>query len=735
MKINFLFSTVLFTWLLIGTAYAQVPDRKGWWKFDNTNDLLKAEIGSALQISGSQEVVDGPAASNKAIQINPGSFLIMNHGIEANGGGATVNEYSIQIDFSVPEAGVWHAFLQTDPENSGDADLFTNSSNSIGVADLGYTAKGISANTWYRMIISVRNGEFFKVYIDGVLWLDAVNNPVDGRFALLNTLLLFADNDGEDGIIQCSELGIWDTALEEQQILELGGATGERVPVRTRLGWWKFDDPANLLKAEIGNPLQLTGTQESVTGPLDGNLAIKIDPGSYLKMTPEILPNGGTLVNEYTLLIDFSIPQAGILHSFLQTDATNTSDAEIFTNSTNAIGSDATSYSSSTISANTWYRMLVVVKNGESFKIYINGELWLDAPGQEKDGRYALANDLLLFADDNAGDGSILCSEIGIWEVALTEPEIADLGGSPGNQLPERMGWWKFEEEDNPEKADIGNPLTINGSVTSVLGPGFTNNAIQIGVGNFLKMDHGIYGNGEGSMVNDYSLQIDFSVPETGIWHAFFQTDPTNTSDADLFTNLDNKIGTSTTSYTTQTISPNTWYRMVITVKNGSFFRVYLNGEPWLDAAGQPVDDRFALSSELLIFADNDGEDGIIECSELSIWDVPLTAEQVALLGDALTIPVSIHEVSQSKYSALSQNYPNPFSVQTTFPYEIKQLTHVSFQVMDLSGKVVRCINEGIKSPGKYNLRISADNLVNGIYYLQMITDKQTVTRKMMFIP
>lgn len=302
-------------------------------------------------------------------------------------------------------------------------------------------------------------------------------------------------------------------------------------------------------------------------------------------------------------------------------------------------------------------------------------------------------------------------------------------------QVPDRKGWWKFEEEDNPEKADIGAPLTIMGNVTSVLGPGFSNNAIQIGIGSYLKMDHGIYGNGEGAMVNDYSLQIDFSVPEIGIWHAFFQTDPTNTSDADLFTNLDNKIGTSTTSYTTQTITPNTWYRMVITVKNGSFFRAYLNGEPWLEAAGQPVDGRFALSSELLIFADNDGEDGIIDCSELAIWDVPLTAEQVALLGDPLTTPVGVKEISQNKDLTLSQNYPNPFSSQTTFTYQIKRPTQVSFQVIDQSGKVIRWINEGIKSPGKYNLRIGPDELVNGIYYLQMITDKQTITRKMMFIP
>lgn len=731
---TFLF-TVLFTSLVNLFANAQVPDRKGWWKFDDPADLLKAEIGTPLAISGSQQSVDGPVASNLATEINPGSYLLMTHGIAPNGGGSALNEYSIQIDFSIPEPGIWHSFLQTDPENAGDADLFTNQANSIGVAELGYTAKGISANTWYRMIISVRNGEFYRVYMDGALWLDSQSNPVDGRFALANTLLLFADNDGEDGTIRCSELGIWDVALEEDQILALGGATGERVPVRTKLGWWKFDDPTNLLKAEIGNPLQITGTPQSVDGPIGGNLAVKIEAGDYVKMTHGILPNGGAMVNEYTLQMDFSIPKSGIWHAFYQTDPTNTSDGDLFANLTNAIGSSAINYSTSVLSANNWYRMMIVVKNGEFFKVYINGELWLDAAGQEVDGRFALANDLLLFADNDGEDGSILCSEISIWEVALTDTEIADLGGNPGNQLPARMGWWKFEEEGNPEKADIGNPLEITGSVSSVSGPANGNNAIQVALGNYLKMTHGIYGNGDGYMVNEYTLQIDFSVPEAGIWHAFFQTDPDNLSDADLFTNTSNAIGTATTSYSTRTIVGNTWYRMVVTVKNGYFFRVYLDGELWLESAGQPVDGRFALSSDLLVFADDDVDDGLIYCSELAIWEVPLSAEQVALLGDVNTLPVGIKEMHRSQNIGLGQNYPNPYSSYTIFPYEIKESGKVSFRVLDISGKEIRTINEGVKSPGQYTLRLGSEKLTSGIYYLQMITNKQTSTRKMAFMP
>lgn len=734
MKIKTLLSLLLFAMLVNLAATAQVPERKGWWKFDDSANLLKAEIGAPLEIIGTQKSVDGPVAGNKATQIDPGNFLIMTHGIAANGGGTTVNDYTLQIDFQVPEIGIWHSFFQTDPANSGDADLFTSTTNSVGISEIGYSPKGIADNTWYRMIVSVKNGEFFKVYLNGALWLDGAGRPLDGRFALLSSVLMFADNDGEDGSIICSELGIWNVSLDADQVLALGGVTGERVPVRDKLGWWKFDDPANLLKAEIGNPLQLTGTQQSVDGPVDGNLATKLDVGSYLKMTTDILPNGGNLTNEYTLQIDFSIPQADIWHAFFQTDVKNESDAELFTNTNNEIGTSATTYSSLTASANTWYRMLIVVKNGEYFKVYLNGELWVEGDGQPVDGRFALADELLLFADNDGEDGAIICSEISIWEVALNENEIADIGASPANLFPERMGWWKFEDLASPQKATIGLPLIISGNVAPAPGPSVWNKAVQVDLGNYLRMNHGIYSNGNGMMVNEYSLQIDFSVPEAGIWHAFFQTDKANGGDADLFTNKTNSIGTATTTYSAKGISANKWYRMVITVKNGSYFRVYLDGELWLEAAGQPIDGRFALDTDLLIFADDDGDDGSIYCSELVIWEVPLTADQVAQLGNANTIPTGIPDMLESQNLNLGQNYPNPFTEYTTFPYQITESGKVSFRVLDITGKEIRTINEGTKTPGKYSLRLGAERLTSGIYYLQMITNKQTSTRKMVFI-
>jgi len=731
MKLKSLLFIGLISLIFSISANGQVPERKGWWKFDDPGNLLKAEIGSPLEVVGNLTSVEGPAASNKAVLVPMGNYLVMTHNIGPNGGGSFVNEYSLQIDFSLPEAGKWHSFFQTAPANTNDADFFTNASNSLGVAATGYSAKGVAAETWYRLVISVKNGEFFKVYVDGSLWHEGSVQPVDGRFSLESTLLLFADEDGEDNPINCSEAGIWDVALDESQVSALGGADNARVPVRTKMGWWKFDDPSNLLKAEIGQPLQLIGSQQSVEGPEPGNLATKLEKGSYLKMLKGILPlDGDTLVNEYSIQMDFLIPEEGVWHAFLQTDSTNTSDADLFTNRDNAIGTLVTGYTENTISKDTWYRMVITVKNGEFFNIYVNGELWLESAGQEVNGRFALTESLLRFADDDGEDNTVLCSEISIWEVALTDLEVTDLGIDPANTLPERMGWWKFDDMQNIYKAEVGFDLIQHGTVSSISGPFAQNYAVEVGLGSYLEMIHGMYGNGDGFMVNDYTLLIDFLVPEVGIWHAFFQTDPTNGGDADLFTNVNNSIGTSATSYSTETISANTWYRMVVTVKNGYFFKIFLDGKLFLNSAGQTVDGRFALAENLLLFADNDGDDGIIRCAEVSIWDKPLTDAQVAKLGNATTIPTAVNDIKIVDRGGLGQNFPNPFSGSTRFKYQVTETGPVSFHLFDITGKEIKVIREGVKPAGNYVLDLNAGNLLNGVYFVQMKTINKTSTRK-----
>lgn len=418
--------------LLVGSAvFSSVPERVGWWKFDDPMDMLAATVGNPLTLTGSQTSVNGPVDGNLATEIGIGSHLIMTHGISPNGGGSLVNEYSMQMDILMPTPSLWHAIYQTASDNSNDAEMFINTDNFIGAWRFGYSANAVADNTWYRMIVTAKNGEFFRIYMNGELWVDGAGQDLDGRDALSDLLLLFADEDGEDNPMLCSEIGIWNVALTADEALELGDATtGAPSPTfPQRKGQWKFDDPMDMLAATVGSPLTLTGSQTSVNGPVDGNLATEIGVGSHLVMTHNISPNGGgTLVNEYSLQMDILMPAASLWHAIYQTSTDNSNDAEMFINTDNLIGAWRFGYSANVVAENTWYRMIVTAKNGEFFKIYMNGELWVDGTGQDLDGRDALDATFLLFADEDGEDNTMLCSEVAIWDVVLTAEEVASLG-------------------------------------------------------------------------------------------------------------------------------------------------------------------------------------------------------------------------------------------------------------------------------------------------------------------
>lgn len=519
--------------------------------------------------------------------------------------------------------------------------------------------------------------------------------------------------------------------------------------VPDRKGLWKFDDSANLVKADIGSDLVLTGSQTSVNGPVEGNKATQIGLGSYLAMAHGMAANGGgAMVNEWSLQFDFSVQNLDAWYAFFQTDPTNTSDADMFIKkTTGVIGTSRSTYSVNAASPNTWYRLVISAKQGEFFKVYVNGVLWVETPvltdvAFALDGRWALAPSLLLFGDDDGDDGLINCSEVAIWDVALNAEQVAEMGDAKKvfktvAQVPAKNGLWKFDDASNLLKADIGTALAITGTQTSVAGPVAGNLATQIGLGSYLTMAHGIAANGGGTMVNDWSLQIDFQVPNVTAWYAFFQTDQTNTSDADLFIKKTvGTVGTSKSTYSINMLTAEEWHRLVVTKKQAEFYRVYVDGILWVESPDMTIDEfkvdgRWALEPNLIIFGDEDGDDGLINCAELAIWNVALSAEQVAVIGKVKGNATAVTEFQIEDENQLGQNFPNPFSDFTTVPYQMTKSGSAVFRVIDMNGSVVRIINEGKKPTGSYNFQLSSEKMSNGIYYLQMITDKQTVTRKM----
>jgi hypothetical protein len=212
--------------------------------------------------------------------------------------------------------------------------------------------------------------------------------------------------------------------------------------------------------------------------------------------------------------------------------------------------------------------------------------------------------------------------------------------------VPEPKGLWEFNGI-NPNSATIGAPLEIFGSAQDAAGVNAEDGAMMIGEDSYYICTHGIGPNGGGTKVNEWTLLIDFSYPPSSLsdppsgYNDFFQTDPTNADDADWTINSSGAIGIGAVGYSNAfgyTTQSNTWYRMVVVVDNGVRHDLYVDGVEIFKGNQQGIDGRFSLSDTILLFAagyNQDGDDAPINVSTVAIWDVPLTSDEILILGYA----------------------------------------------------------------------------------------------------
>lgn len=205
-------------------------------------------------------------------------------------------------------------------------------------------------------------------------------------------------------------------------------------------GLWEFNGPDPNVTT-IGNALELVGTVVPALGVTATDGAVTIGEGSYYICAHGIAPNGGgAKVNEYTLLIDFSYPASSLsdppagYNDLIQTDPTNVDDSDWTINSSGAVGIGAVGYTSDVgffTQPETWYRMVLVVDNGLRHDVYFDGVEIFKGNEQGIDGRFSLAETLLLFCagyEQDGDDAPINVSTVAIWDTPLESHEVLTLG-------------------------------------------------------------------------------------------------------------------------------------------------------------------------------------------------------------------------------------------------------------------------------------------------------------------
>lgn len=93
------------------------------------------------------------------------------------------------------------------------------------------------------------------------------------------------------------------------------------------------------------------------------------------------------------------------------------------------------------------------------------------------------------------------------------------------------------------------------------------------------------------------------------------------------------------------------------------------------------------------------------------------------------TMSAGIEELNNG--AQLFQNYPNPTSDMTTIKYALENASTVSFEVMDVTGKVVASSFEGNKTEGLHTIELNTNNLKAGVYFYSVIVNGNRLTKKM----
>ncbi len=397
----------------------------GHWNFNDSANVAQAKVGNDLIMNGEYQVVTGPNSDDGAISIGAGSNCLVNHGMSKGG---TVDSYTLVFDVKIPDISSYHSLYQTILENNSDATVFVNTSGNLGLGATGYTDAALEADKWYRLAVVYKANERIDYYINGVKELEGNSSDsyVGQVFPLDSAgVLLFADNDGEDGLIVVSDVKLYDTDLNDEEIEELGGFTYSNL-----VGHWDFNDPANLTKAEVGNDLVLNGTHQAVLGFKDNDGAVQIDAGSNYLLNHGI-SKGGT-VNAYTMVFDILVPELGSYHALYQTILENNSDATVFINTGGNFGLGASGYTSTALEANRWYRLAIAYKANERIDYYINGVKELEGNFSDSYVNQIFPLDsagVLLFADNDGEDVTVIVSDVKLYDGALDDKAIEELGG------------------------------------------------------------------------------------------------------------------------------------------------------------------------------------------------------------------------------------------------------------------------------------------------------------------
>ena len=83
---------------------------------------------------------------------------------------------------------------------------------------------------------------------------------------------------------------------------------------------------------------------------------------------------------------------------------------------------------------------------------------------------------------------------------------------------------------------------------------------------------------------------------------------------------------------------------------------------------------------------------------------------------------------------SIEQNYPNPFNPTTKISFSIPQKSQIKLKVFDILGREVANLADGVYEVGKYEVTFDASRLPSGVYFYNLTTGSNSISKKMLLV-
>lgn len=205
---------------------------------------------------------------------------------------------------------------------------------------------------------------------------------------------------------------------------------------------WSFNNADDLMAPDKGS-LTMTPAvlgSKSVTlstlsgagivqtdGPVDESKAIFVPAASALKVGRV---EGAEASQSYTLMMDIKVSNASPYDGLFQTDEANSNDGDLFIHGNKiGIGSFGNGGYFGNIKDNTWYRVVLVYRDGKNI-LYVDGKKLVTANPDNNDRFKIQPFGFYLFCDEDGEKQDTYVSQVAFWETPLSDSQIGELGSA-----------------------------------------------------------------------------------------------------------------------------------------------------------------------------------------------------------------------------------------------------------------------------------------------------------------